>query len=223
MFPVTVFSSANINRPEKLGVFFPRNADFGRQQLLSDFHFYFLFSFSNLNMTKQRLAIIGKGLVASAIAKQATKTYGSVTMVSRNKPLEIDQLPNHVNHVQGNALYPSPFSDVIRSADAVVSTVGIIKENKDHDADETFERLNRDAVVSVAREMVKTQPADLTRRCLVYFSAANAPPGFLLDPRYINTKREAEDALLSEEFKDKLRVVIFRPGKVHKTPKDTSS
>ncbi|KAG2180318.1 hypothetical protein INT44_003320 [Umbelopsis vinacea] len=164
-------------------------------------------------MTKHRLTIIGKGLVASAIAKQAATTYGSVTMVSRSKPLEMDQLPDHVSHVQGNALHPSPFSDVIRSADAVVSTVGVIKESKDEDG--TFERLNRDAVLSVAREMVKTQPPNLDRRCLVYFSAANAPPGFLLDPRYINTKREAEEALLSNEFKDKLRVVIVRPGIIY--------
>lgn len=162
-------------------------------------------------MTKQRLAIIGKGLVATAIAKQASPTYGSVTLVSRNKPLELDQLPERVTHIQGNALYPSSFSDTIRAADAVVSTVGTLKEGKDKDR--TFERVNRDAVVSVAREMVKTQPAHLDKRCLVYFSFANAPPAFLLDPRYVNSKREAEDALLSQEFKDALRVVIFRPGK----------
>jgi nucleoside-diphosphate-sugar epimerase len=183
-----------------------------KHQLLHSAFVFLSFS-SILSMTKHRLAIIGKGLVASAIAKQAATTYGSVTMVSRSKPLEEDQLPDHVSHVQGNALHPSTFSDVIRSADAVVSTVGIIKENKGHGEDETFERLNRDAVVNVAREMVKTQPANLDRRCLVYFSAANAPPGFLLDPRYINTKREAEDALLSKEFKDTLRIVIVRPGK----------
>jgi nucleoside-diphosphate-sugar epimerase len=163
-------------------------------------------------MTKQRLAIIGKGLVASAIAKQAGTTYGSVTMVSRNKPLELDELPKNVSHIQGNALHPSPFSDTIRAADAVVSTVGTITEGKEPDT--TFERVNRDAVVSVAREMVKTQPAHLDKRCLVYFSAANAPPGFLLDPRYIGSKRQAEEALLSKEFQDKLRVVIFRPGTI---------
>jgi nucleoside-diphosphate-sugar epimerase len=163
-------------------------------------------------MTKQRLAIIGKGLVASAIAKQAATTYGSVTMVSRNKPVELDELPEHVSHIQGNALHPSPFSDTIRAADAVVSTVGTITEGKEPDT--TFERVNRDAVVSVAREMVKTQPAHLDKRCLVYFSAANAPPGFLLDPRYIGSKRQAEEALLSKEFQDKLRVVIFRPGTI---------
>ncbi|GAB5587480.1 hypothetical protein Unana1_02380 [Umbelopsis nana] len=162
-------------------------------------------------MTKQRLAIIGKGLVATAIAKQASPTYGSVTLVSRNKPLELDQLPERVTHIQGNALYPSSFSDTIRAADAVVSTVGTLKEGKDKDR--TFERVNRDSVVSVAREMVKTQPAHLDKRCLVYFSFANAPPAFFLDPRYVNSKREAEDALLSQEFKDALRVVIFRPGK----------
>jgi len=164
-------------------------------------------------MTKQRLAIIGKGLVATAIAKQASPTYGSVTLVSRNKPLELDQLPERVTHIQGNALYPSSFSDTIRAADAVVSTVGTLKEGKDKDR--TFERVNRDAVVSVAREMVKTQPAHLDKRCLVYFSFANAPPAFLLDPRYVNSKREAEDALLSQEFKDALRVVIFRPGLIY--------
>ncbi|CAM0136956.1 hypothetical protein VKS41_007553 [Umbelopsis sp. WA50703] len=168
-------------------------------------------------MPNHRLIIIGKGLVASSIAKQAASTtrYGSVTLVSRNKPTqEMDQLPNKVSHVQGNALYPSPFSDTIRAASAVVSTVGTIKDEKNNE-DGSYERLNRDAVVSVAREMVKTQPDDLDKRCLVYFSAANAPPGFLLDPRYINSKREAEETLLSKEFQDKLRVVIFRPGIIY--------
>ncbi|KAF9111042.1 hypothetical protein BGX27_005477 [Mortierella sp. AM989] len=67
----------------------------------------------------------------------------------------------------------------------------------------TYERINRDTALIVAKEAAK-EGAD----SFAYISAAFSPP--MIPNRYITTKREAEHALLTNT--DKLRPIIFRPG-----------
>lgn len=68
-----------------------------------------------------------------------------------------------------------------------------------------YDRLNRDAAVSVSDEAVRHK----NLKSFVYISAAAGFPG--IPQRYITTKREAEDHITS--LKDKtFRSILFRPG-----------
>ncbi|KAF9992391.1 hypothetical protein BGZ79_003125 [Entomortierella chlamydospora] len=139
-----------------------------------------------------------------------------------------------VNWAQGDSLEPSSYKDVIKGTNAIVHTVGLLFEDnyKDiihsHSLDDlakniqstirgqnpldtgkppktglTYERVNRDTALVVAKEAAK-EGVD----SFVYISAEFAPP--MVPNRYITTKREAEQALLTNT--DNIRPIIFRPG-----------
>ncbi|KAF9978515.1 hypothetical protein BGZ65_006968, partial [Modicella reniformis] len=67
----------------------------------------------------------------------------------------------------------------------------------------TYEKLNRDTALTVAKEAGKEGVESF-----VYISAAFAPP--MVPNRYITTKREAEQSLLTNQ--SGFRPIIFRPG-----------
>ncbi|KAI9008822.1 hypothetical protein CLU79DRAFT_776448 [Phycomyces nitens] len=67
----------------------------------------------------------------------------------------------------------------------------------------TYETMNRDTAISVAKEAMGLSSLD----SFVYISASDVFP--LVNPRYITTKREAESFLLSRPG---LRPIILRPG-----------
>jgi nucleoside-diphosphate-sugar epimerase len=163
------------------------------------------------------LIVGGTGLVASAVIREFQKN---------------SQIPNYHNHhilalsrsaskqsvegvtfVQGNALDPQSLKGPLESNPNVVHTVGtLLDQSKKYGADGSYDRLNRDAAISVADAMAEKYDG-IHRRCMVYFSASKAPPSFMLNERYLQAKREAEQALLGQKYKDKLRVVVLRPGR----------
>ncbi|RUP47037.1 hypothetical protein BC936DRAFT_146206 [Jimgerdemannia flammicorona] len=160
------------------------------------------------------LLIGGTGLIGSAVARQAS-SYNILVLSRTGAPLTSSTLSLNIQYYKGSALDPFTFRSLLTNTSTVVHTVGTIANQKNYGDQGTYEKLNRDAVVTVARELAASAADEGKKKCLVYFSAASAPPGWILDKRYIGTKREAEKILMGDEFKDQLRVVIFRPGIVY--------
>ena len=94
---------------------------------------------------------------------------------------------------------------------------------------EDYEVINRDTMVSVARaaqqfagakdnaEDAAAAPSVADKVPFVFVSAFAAPP--LVDPRYLSSKREAEEYLFSCAG---LRPVVFRPGFIYSEERDWS-
>ncbi|KAG0174453.1 hypothetical protein DFQ30_004296 [Apophysomyces sp. BC1015] len=114
--------------------------------------------------------------------------------------------------MQGDALQPESVSIAVRDNPDVVHTIGTLFEQPGKDG--TYERLNRDAALTVARAAAERFDGKRPR-CMIYFSASSAPPKSMLDERYLAAKRQAEAALMGDEFEGKLRIVLFRPGLIY--------
>lgn len=176
------------------------------------FHTHTFIFMSNL------LIIGGTGLVGSAIIRESQKnqhlpSYHNNHIYAISRTAKRYRSVPGVTYVQGDALEPSTLQSSFDSNPNVVHTVGTLIEQSKYGNHGTYDSLNRDAVVNVAKMMVSKYDG-INRRCLVYFSAGNAPPSYILNERYIQTKRQAEELLLgNKEFQQKIRVVVLRPGK----------
>ncbi|KAI8089479.1 uncharacterized protein BX664DRAFT_333114 [Halteromyces radiatus] len=146
---------------------------------------------------------------------------------------------NQVKWAKGDSLDPASYKDILKDVTNVVHTVGIILEsdykkvvndptvfgalcgaskvlgeilgmtNRGNPLDPenqvfpTYEAINRDTAITVAKQVADIPSIE----SFVYISAADVFP--LINPRYITTKRQAEQYLFSRpEFKS----IIFRPG-----------
>ncbi|KAI8378876.1 hypothetical protein EDC96DRAFT_493502 [Choanephora cucurbitarum] len=171
-------------------------------------------------MATSLLLVGGTGLVSSAIIRESRKyehlpSYHNIHMYALSRNASAKKSVAGVTFVQGDALDPPSLKVPFETNPNVIHTVGtLIDQSKKHGPNGTYDRMNRDAVLSVADTMLSKYD-HINRRCLIYFSAANAPPSFLLNERYILSKREAEQALLGPKYKDKIRVVVFRPGLIY--------
>ncbi|KAL0078584.1 hypothetical protein J3Q64DRAFT_1824715 [Phycomyces blakesleeanus] len=76
-------------------------------------------------------------------------------------------------------------------------------KNQQRAGSATYETMNRDTAISVAKEVMRLPSLD----SFVYISASDVFP--LVNPRYITTKREAESFLLSHRS---IRSIVLRPG-----------
>ncbi|KAI8388020.1 uncharacterized protein BYT42DRAFT_558661 [Radiomyces spectabilis] len=158
----------------------------------------------------QILVTGGTGLVGSAIAREAQNNHKYQILALSRSASSANDRPG-LQYVKGNCLNQQDLKNALQTNLSVVHTVGTLIEQSKKGIEGSYERLNRDAAISVARAMAE-QYDGKKRQCLVYFSAAKAPPSWLLDERYMRMKREAEAALMGQEFKNKIRVVVFRPG-----------
>ncbi|KAI8074249.1 uncharacterized protein B0P05DRAFT_547858 [Gilbertella persicaria] len=171
-------------------------------------------------MATSLLLVGGTGLVSSAIIRESKKyqhlpSYHNTHIYALSRNAAAKKSVEGITFIQGDALDPASLQVPFETNPNVVHTVGtLLDQSKKHGANGTYDRLNRDAAITVADTMLSKYD-HIHRRCLVYFSAANAPPSFLLNERYILAKREAEQALLGPKYKDKIRVVVFRPGLIY--------
>ena len=120
-----------------------------------------------------------------------------------------------VEWIQGDVFAPETWRESLKGSTAVVHSLGLLMENDykswlgksqaGHQASDTFEKINRDSVVLLANE-AKLQGVG----AFLFISSGRTVP--FLDERYTTTKREAENALLSDQ---NLRAIVFRPRKSH--------
>ncbi|KAI8643118.1 hypothetical protein BD408DRAFT_482207 [Parasitella parasitica] len=171
-------------------------------------------------MASSLLIVGGTGLMGSAIIRESQKNkilpyYHNHHILALSRTADAKSSKEGVTFIKGDALDPTSLQVAFETNPNVVHTVGtLLDQSKTYGANGTYDRLNRDAAISIAETMASKYD-DINRRCLVYFSAANAPPKYLLNERYIQAKREAEEALLGDVFKSKIRVVVLRPGLIY--------
>lgn len=164
------------------------------------------------------LIVGGTGLVGSSIIRETQKnihlsSYHNNHILALSRTANAKKSVSGVSFVQGDALDTKSLQASFDTNPNVVHTVGTLIEQHKYGDNGTYERMNRDAAVNVATTMASKYDG-INRRCFIYFSAGNAPPKCLLNERYIGAKREAEQLLLNnKEFKEKIRVVVLRPGK----------
>ncbi|RUP47034.1 hypothetical protein BC936DRAFT_146203, partial [Jimgerdemannia flammicorona] len=103
--------------------------------------------------------------------------------------------PLNIQYHKGSALDPDPCSPT----PPLSSTVGTIANQNNYGGKWTYERPNRDAVVTDARELAAS--ATDVARC-IFHERALSPGGF--SAKDTSTKREAEKILVGDEFKGRL-------------------
>ncbi|KAA8917787.1 hypothetical protein TRICI_000095 [Trichomonascus ciferrii] len=190
---------------------------------------------------KSLVVLGGTGYLGRHIVRNAVEASWKVTTISTKGVNDLGL--SGVEHHKGNVFQPESYTGVLENADAVVHSMGIIMENpvyKDvingnmslcdvvkgpnpmekqgaHN-NNTFERLNRDSAIILAKEFAKYQQQD-SRKPFVFISAEDWNP--LASRKYIATKREAE-AILERDYSEKLRPVFVRPGFMYEDNNPTS-
>ncbi|CAO3642740.1 unnamed protein product [Mucor fragilis] len=158
----------------------------------------------------------GTSLVAAALIRQTHSQTSAKPIVALSRSALPEASAARVHYVRGSVFDADCLSSVLRGNPNVVHTVGAFLDDNSETADTAYERINCDSSIVVACAMANTFDAnnDLPhqRRALVYFSVAAGFPGFVFDQNFVDSKREAEAALLGIEFRNRIRVVIFRPG-----------
>lgn len=149
------------------------------------------------------------------------------------------KLISQIEWKQGNIFEPSTFEEDLKSTDAVVHSVGIAFANENYKTllkqssladllkfgschlaqqfrgpnpmrpNDEFDKMNRQTAVTAAQAYSSTGvgASSPSRRPFVYISAEDWNP--MLSPRYIESKRQAEDELSNIPG---LRTVFIRPG-----------
>jgi NADH dehydrogenase len=144
----------------------------------------------------------GNGFIGLEICKTAVSQGFDVISISRRGyPDHKEAWMSGVNWVSANIFNTDRWTGYLTGADAVIHTIGILREKPDHNI--TFERLNGESVIVAASAAYTAQVP-----VFVMISASDAPP---ILKRYITAKREAESYLLEQ----KIRAVIMRPGLVY--------
>ncbi|TIA69628.1 hypothetical protein E3P91_03512 [Wallemia ichthyophaga] len=181
-----------------------------------------------------RLAIIGgNGFLGSAITKAAVGRGWQVSSVSQSgRPYaspsgHAPKWTSRVEWHRGHVLDAETYREVIAESDAVVHTPGILLESDykggvmgalnalwhSHQPPNPlsggqYERVNRDAAMTVSGVFQKTRSGSSVDNPFVYVSAADVFRP-LIPARYISTKREAEEWIAGL---DGVRAVSLRPG-----------
>ncbi len=136
------------------------------------------------------------GFIGTEICRVAVMEGHSVVgLVRTGRPENVDSWADQVTWVQGNALVPDDWRDALEGADAVIHTVGILRE-KSQDG-RTYERINGDAAEIVAWE---AEQAGVEH--FVFLSAEGPYP--FVPAGYLNAKRRAEGSLRGRQFRESL-------------------
>jgi NAD(P)-dependent dehydrogenase (short-subunit alcohol dehydrogenase family) len=192
------------------------------------------------------LVLGGTGFLGRKICLEALNAGYSVTSVSRKG---IEGLKSHdsinpswISQIQwksGDIFNPKTFHEDLKSADAVVHTVGTAFGDQQYKnllikpsisglfqfgssqlaerfrgsnpmkVEDEFDRVNCKSAVLAAKEYISVSEPP-SRKSFIYISSENWNP--LLSPRYVESKRQAESGLSS--IAD-LRTVFVRPGLIY--------
>ena len=150
-------------------------------------------------MSKKFVIFGANGFVGGEFAKQLVERGDQVVSVSRGgQPMGNDAWMDKVDWKVGNALSKGFWSNYLDGADVLIDTIGEYQENTNENL--TFEKVNYQTAVNLAEEADKQKVP-----VMVYISADDIPGA---NPRYIKTKRDAEEEIQKRSF----RSVIVRPS-----------
>lgn len=189
-------------------------------------------------MSKSLVVLGGTGFLGRHICMAGLSAGYNVTSLSSSGKLTNTTGLNvssisQITWKQANVFDPTSYQNAIKSADAVVHSMGTIFDNPDYKqyinggaslsnfmnlarlrfqgtnpmkrGNSLFDKLNRDSALTLANNFSKE--SEQKDKTFVYISAADWNP--LAESGYIRSKRQAEDGL---EKIDNLRSVFIRPG-----------
>lgn len=150
-------------------------------------------------MSKKFVIFGANGFVGGEFAKQLIERGDSVVSISRTgEPLGNESWYDKVDWKIGNALNTGFWTNYVKDADVVIDTIGEYQEDTNENL--TFEKVNYDTAVNLAKVTDKAKIP-----VFVYISADDIPGA---NPKYIQTKRDAEEEIKKRKF----RSVIVRPS-----------
>lgn len=158
-------------------------------------------------MSKKLFVTGASGFIGSEVCRIAVLEGHQVVGLSRSgRPPAAGAWADRVDWIQGNVLIPDEWRDHLQGADAVVHTVGIVREDRQYG--HTYERINGDAAEIVAWE---AEQAGIEH--FVFLSAEDTLP--FISSRYVESKRRAEANLRGREFHETLLrpYVVYGPGR----------
>ncbi len=145
----------------------------------------------------------GNGFIGGEVCKVALQRGCEVIGVARSGGPDLDEpWVKEVTWVKANVLEPNLWRAHLAGCDAVVHSIGILKEQPDKGV--TFERINGDTAIVAVEEAERAGVS-----AFVFVSASTTPP--TVDGAYLEHKRRAEE----EIAKRSLRPVILRPSLVY--------
>lgn len=145
----------------------------------------------------------GNGFIGREIGQFTVADGHDVKSLSRSgRPAVTESWVDEIDWIADDLFEPSRWRHHLDGCDAVIHTVGIIRERPTQDA--TFERLNGDSAILAARE---AEQADVP--VFVFLSVAGTPP--LVSDRSRIAKRRAERAIADLD----IRTTVLRPALVY--------
>mmetsp|Transcript_52050 Transcript_52050/g.59453 ORF Transcript_52050/g.59453 Transcript_52050/m.59453 type:complete len:257 (-) Transcript_52050:210-980(-) len=163
---------------------------------------------------KKLLLIGGNGYIGRSCAQLAQLYGAQVHSLSRSGTVPsrfIAPWCREVTWHKGNALDPRSYSDLMQDMDGIIFSVGTLFDStipfssQNAGGPGSYEELNRNTLIaaaSTANEIAKGKN-------FILFSASMGLP---LIPRYLKTKRQAEDFLKTQS---NINHTILRPGIVY--------
>lgn len=150
-------------------------------------------------MAKKLFVTGASGFIGSEICRVALLEGHQVVGLSRSgRPREAGAWADDVQWVEGNVLVPDDWREHLDGVDAVIHTVGIMRERPQEGM--TYERVNGDAAEIVAWE---AEQAGVEQ--FLFLSAEGSYP--FISSRYVDAKRRAEANLRGRSFQE----TLFRP------------
>jgi len=155
-------------------------------------------------MSKEKIIIFGgSGFIGSEAGKFAVSQGLDVVSVAQiERPPGSEAWMEKVRWVAADVFDVASWKDYLQGAKAVIHAIGIIKEYPDKGV--TFERINGDTAIIIAKEAAKAKVEKI-----VFMSAAIKPPG--VSEHYLAAKRRAEKEIAALE----LDSAFFRPGPIY--------
>lgn len=145
----------------------------------------------------------GSGFIGREIGRLGVTDGHEIRSLSRSgRPAVSEPWVDEIEWHAADLFDPDRWRDQLEDCDAVIHTVGIIRERPQEDV--TFERFNGESAILAARE---TDRADVP--AFVFLSVAGTPP--FVSERSTTAKRRAEQVISDCD----LRTTVLRPGLVY--------
>jgi nucleoside-diphosphate-sugar epimerase len=166
------------------------------------------------SVRKPILVIGGNGYLGSTICEYAVAHGVRILVMCRTgRQKYAGNLNDMVEFVQGDAMRPETYKDILRNVSGIIHCVGTLVDSRtplkiNNKYEGSYEQLNRDSALLVIKTM---QELGLK----IPFALISAAKGWFFLPGYIETKREVEAYLANAN--PPVNHIVLRPGVMYST------